>query len=122
MNIALQNDQKELLKGLPNLVTVTNLVIIALKLPKKRKKYAYILNTYLFHDYYISMIRKWKSDSSNYDSETDKEEVPRSKSLATIRRQKQPVRRPTTKVNPRYKKKDNSFSANSDDEDYGKSR
>lgn len=68
------------------------------------------------------MIRKWKSDSSNYDSETDKEEIPRSKSLAAIRRQKQPVRRPTTKVNPRYKKKDNSFSANSDDEDYGKSR
>lgn len=68
------------------------------------------------------MIRKWKSGSSDYDSETDKEEVPRSKSFATLRRQKQPTRRPTTKVNPRYKQKNNSFSANSDDEDYGKSR
>lgn len=68
------------------------------------------------------MFRKWKSDSSDYDSETDKEEVPRSKSLATLRRQKQPARRPTTKVIRRYKKKDNSFSANSDDEEYGKSR
>lgn len=69
------------------------------------------------------MVRKWKSDSSNYDSETDKEEIPRSKSLATLRRQKQPVRRrPTTKVNARFKKTDNNLSANSDDEDYGKSR
>lgn len=68
------------------------------------------------------MISKWKSDSSDYDSETDKEEIPRSKSLATLRRQKQPTRRPTIKVNPRSKRKDNSFSANSDDEDYGKSR
>jgi hypothetical protein len=67
------------------------------------------------------MIRKSKSDSSDYDSETDKEEVPRSKSLASLRRQKQPTRRPITKVNPRYKRKDNSFSANSDD-DYSKSR
>lgn len=68
------------------------------------------------------MYRKWKSDSSDYDSETDKEEIPRSKSLAALRRQKQPSRRPTTKVNPRFKRKDNSFNANSDDEDYGKSR
>lgn len=67
-------------------------------------------------------IRKWKSDSSDYDSETDKEEIPRSKSLATLRRQKQqPIRRPTTKVNPRYKRKDNSYSTNSDD-DYSKFR
>ncbi|KAE9532430.1 hypothetical protein AGLY_010053 [Aphis glycines] len=67
---------------------------------------------------------KWKSDSSDYDSETDKEEIPRSKSLAALRRQKQPTRRPTTtKLNPRFnKKKSNSFSANSDDEDASKSR
>lgn len=72
----------------------------------------------------IFMIRKWKSDSSDYDSETDKEEIPRSKSLAAIRRQKQqPTRRPAIKSNPRYKRKNNSYSANSDDdEDYGKSR
>jgi len=68
------------------------------------------------------MIRKWKSESSDYDSETDKEEIPRSKSLAALRRQKPPVRRPTSKVNSRFKRKDNSLSANSDDEDYGKSR
>lgn len=69
------------------------------------------------------MFRKWKSDSSDYDSETDKEEIPRSKSLASLRRQKQqPTRRPTTKANPRFKQKNNSYSADSDDEDYGKSR
>lgn len=40
-----------------------------------------------------------------------------------MRRQKQqPVRRPITKVNQRSKRKDNSFSGNSDDEEYGKSR
>ncbi|KAL4122505.1 hypothetical protein QTP88_014827 [Uroleucon formosanum] len=65
---------------------------------------------------------KWKSDTSDYDSETDKEEIPRSKSLAALRRQKQSIRRPTTKPIPRYKRKDNSLSANSDDEDASKSR
>lgn len=65
------------------------------------------------------MIRKWKSDTSDYDSETDKEEIPRSKSLAALRRQKQPLRRPIPKNNPRTKRKDNT---NSDDDEYGKSR
>lgn len=70
----------------------------------------------------ICFIRKWKSDSSDYDSETDKEEIPRSKSLAALRRQKQPLRRPVTKINSRSKRKDNNFNANSDDEEYGQSR
>ncbi|XP_050542494.1 chromodomain-helicase-DNA-binding protein 1 isoform X2 [Daktulosphaira vitifoliae] len=65
---------------------------------------------------------KWKSDSSDYDSETDKEEIPRSKSLATLRRQKQTVKRPAIKANYRYKNKANSYSGNSDDEDFNKSR
>lgn len=81
----------------------------------------FYIKSHLLYKYYFYIIRKWKSDSSNYDSETDKEEVPRSKSLAALRRQKQPVKRPAIKVNSRYKKK-NSFSANSDDEHYGKSR
>lgn len=80
------------------------------------------LFTFNISKYNFYTIRKWKSDTSDYDSETDKEEIPRSKSLAALRRQKQPTRRPTTKQNPRYKRKDNSFSANSDDEDASKSR
>ncbi|XP_050053318.1 chromodomain-helicase-DNA-binding protein 1-like isoform X3 [Aphis gossypii] len=71
----------------------------------------------------VTINKKWKNDSSDYDSETDKEEIPRSKSLAALRRQKQPTRRPTTKLNLRLnKRKNNSYSANSDDEDASKSR
>jgi len=90
----------------------------------------FIYKIYKLHDHlkflciiFFFIIRKWKSDSSDYDSETDKEEIPRSKSLAALRRQKQPTRRPTTKLNPRFnKRKSNSYSANSDDEDASKSR
>ncbi|KAF0750575.1 chromodomain-helicase-DNA-binding protein 1-like isoform X2 [Aphis craccivora] len=59
-----------------------------------------------------------EQSTDEYSPSERSKRVPCSKSLATLRRQKQPTRRPTTKVNPRFnERKNNSYSANSDDED-----